>query len=363
MSTYRSRGYTVQQKSTKDMRYSHNAASYRKDDIAKFVETVRLWQNAERARNRLLNSNSNTDPARMAVEIIKINEAVKNGPAAKSCVTAWALLNLDNALDAYSLLSEKGLHDLANELKFGYLGGRGSHNETKLALIENRKSEPFLTVFVVKQIEYGFGVLMLEKDTAQYQAVVDEIVHSIGKQGRYGDLAAIVKALAKEEFGHFEARRAANRVANGIIEKLGREYDEFGLARELKKECGEALGANPVKAFAKKVFGLYAKDDFYNAKCMVITLHNRLTGSSRATEDFECFCLEIAMLADKEETGAGKRILLHVLGTFQVGADIWTVERLQGIWKKAYPDDEYPYSHSIRAPSPRNYFREIIERR
>ena len=363
MSTYRSRGYTVQQKSTKDMRYSHNAASYRKDDIAKFVETVRLWQNAERARNRLLNSNSNTDPARMAVEIIKINEAVKNGPAAKSCVTAWALLNLDNALDAYSLLSEKGLHDLANELKFGYLGGRGSHNETKLALIENRKSEPFLTVFVVKQIEYGFGVLMLEKDTAQYQAVVDEIVHSIGKQGRYGDLAAIVKALAKEEFGHFEARRAANRVANGIIEKLGREYDEFGLARELKKECGEALGANPVKAFAKKVFGLYAKDDFYNAKCMVITLHNRLTGSSRATEDFEGFCLEIAMLADKEEPGAGKRILLHVLGTFQVGADIWTVERLQTIWKKAYPNDEYPYLHSIRAPSPRDYFREIIERR
>ena len=361
MSTYRSRGYTVQQKSTKDARYSHNAASYRKDDIAKFVETVRLWQNSDKARDRIMNSKMDT--TKIAVEIVKVNEAVKNGPAAKSCVIAWALLNLDNALDAYSLLSEKGLHDLANEVRFGYLGGRGSYDETKLALIENRKSGPFLAAFFVKQIERGFGVFMNEKDTAQYQAVVDEIIHSVGKQGRYGDLAAIVKALAKKEFEHFEARRAANRVANGIIEKLGREYGEFGLARELKKGCGEVLGANPVKAFAKRVFGLYAQDDFFNAKSMVITLHNRLADNSRATEDFECFCLEIAMLADKEETGAGKRILLHVLGTFQVGADIWTVERLQGIWKKAYPDDEYPYSHSIRAPSPRNYFREIIERR
>jgi hypothetical protein len=106
--------------------------------MVKFAETVRLWQSSEKTRARLLKSN--TDPTRMAVEICKVNEAVKDGPKALSCMQAWAALSLDNALQIYSVLSEKGLHEIADDVRRSVLLGMENGEKTAIALGENRKS-------------------------------------------------------------------------------------------------------------------------------------------------------------------------------------------------------------------------------
>ncbi|MFA6489155.1 MAG: hypothetical protein WCT52_00570 [Candidatus Micrarchaeia archaeon] len=212
---------------------------------------------------------------------------------------------------------------------------------------------------MLKQIELGFGIFETKEDRAKYHSLVGELVLAMGRQQRYGDLCNIVRALAKNDFKHFEARRVANRIGTTIIERLDNVYDEWQLSRDLKRECGEALEANPVKAFTKKALALYAKDDFYNARNLMSTLSKRLIGSSDKTKDFEGICSEFAAFAGKQGQ-EGKRILTQAFDALHTGASDEERQVLKQMWETAYPGNQYPYSANNQQSQPRNHFREVI---